>query len=957
MVYQGDFCLDTPVAIVGMSCMLPNASQLDVLWEHLLQGVDGFGEVPASRWDWRRYYSPDRGATDKTYCKVGAFFDGYVFPWRTYKLPPRVVEHLNPMHLVLIEATAQALADAGFPRRPDEPDRTGYLLGCLGMGITPDYGLRVRLDSYLENLVQAPAWRALPPATATQILGDGRAAIESHLAPIFEDDMLGGISSIAVGRAMAILGLRGPHYVVDAGYASSLAALGSAAQLLADGTCDQVLVGGASPYLQPLELIAFSRLGALAEREILPLDARAQGTIFGEGAGVLVLKRLEDAQRDGHRIYAVIRGVGSASNGTKQALFAPDAEAEALAFQRALTQAAWTPDDVQLVECHATGTPLGDAVEVDAIARVFGQRSRRLPPLHLGAIKELVGHLQAGAGMVGMIKTALALHHGVIPPQHRFREPQPEMQLRDRGLDVVRQPVRWQEQTAGAPARALVNSFGFGGINFAACVEAHRPGPASAQPRSHAPRRVETRSEPVAIIGMGGVFPGAADVATFWRNNVAGFDAIREVPRDRFDIDRYCDPSGNTRERSYTRLGAFVDLQPDARLARIPPRALPWLDGTQVLTLAASAEALADAGYPERPWSRDDTAVFIADMPQRQREWESSLRVSSPEYRAALEPVFERQGVAPALRDQILDAAEESFKAGFLPMTEDSIIGYLGGIIPGRVSKRYDFRGPNMVVEAACASSLHTLATAVRGLQQGQFAVALAGGVCTNITPEIFAMVCAFNGVSRSGISPFDARADGFLVGEGAGVVVLKRLRDAVRDGDRIRAVIRGIGESTDGHGRNVYAPNPAGQALAVQRAIEVAGVRPGDIDYIECHGTGTAVGDVSEVDAYARVYGRHGRPKPIALSSVKSMIGHLNAAAGVAGLIRAVCALEHCVIPPTLRFETPNPNVAFDAGPFEVATRAMPWPKVSGRSRRAAVSGFGLGGANAHVIIEDTAV
>jgi acyl transferase domain-containing protein len=217
-------------------------------------------------------------------------------------------------------------------------------------------------------------------------------------------------------------------------------------------------------------------------------------------------------------------------------------------------------------------------------------------------------------------------------------------------------------------------------------------------------------------------------------------------------------------------------------------------------------------------------------------------------------------------------------------------------------------------------------------------------------------MVCAFNGVSRSGISPFDARADGFLVGEGAGVVVLKRLRDAVRDGDRIRAVIRGIGESTDGQGRNVYAPNPAGQALAVQRAIEAAGVRPGDIDYIECHGTGTAVGDVSEVDAYARVYGRHGRPRPIALSSVKSMIGHLNAAAGVAGLIRAVCALEHGVIPPTLRFETPNPNVAFDAGPFEVVTRAMPWPRASGRARRAAVSGFGLGGANAHVIIEETA-
>jgi acyl transferase domain-containing protein len=549
--------------------------------------------------------------------------------------------------------------------------------------------------------------------------------------------------------------------------------------------------------------------------------------------------------------------------------------------------------------------------------------------------------------MASLIKMALALREGTFPPQHAFASAAPEMELQAGALRVQTAAAPWAPRACGEVRRALVNSIGFGGVNYALCLESAEPAGA---PAVHTPPRGRPAREPVAVIGMGGVFPGAADVPSFWRNNVEGADAVREVPAARFDIGRYLDPDRNDRARSYTRLCTVVDdVTAPLGLLQVPPRSAEQIDPTQVLALRAVAEALADSGVMERGLDRDHTAVIMADMPQRKREMEAVLRLGAVEYRAALE---EAGAGVPAAA---LDEAEARFKAGFLPVTEDTLVGYLGGIISGRVARRFGLRGPNLGVESACASSLHALSLACQGLQQGRFSVAIAGGVCCNTSPEVFSIACSFNGLSARGISPFDAGADGFIGGEGAGAVVLKRLRDARADGDRVLGIVRGIGASSDGASRSVFAPDAAGQALAVRRALEDARLAPRDVDWVECHGTGTYTGDASEVTAYAQSYGGHGRPSPMLLSSVKSMIGHLNAAAGMAALVRVLCALQDRRIPPTLHFGSPNPDAPFAAGPFEVATRTLPWPAEPGRPRRAGISSFGLGGSNVHVILEES--
>lgn len=932
-----------PVAITGIGCVYPKASNPAAYWRNLLDGGHAFAEVPRDRWDIERYYDPRPGTADRTYSRLGAFLDNVLFDWKKYRMPPRLVSQLNPMHLALFDAVEQALTDAG-PVPAQLSALTGVVIGSLGMGIAPDHALRVRTRDYLDYLSATPAVQALAPRAREEMLRVATAAIETRLAPPAEDTVLGGVTSIAVGRVMNYFGLRGPHYAVDAGYGSSLAAVDAAVRCLVDGTCDRVVVAGTSSRLHPVDLLTFSQLRALSAQHLLPFDTRADGTLFGEGVGVLVLERDEDATARGRVPHAVLRGVGAASNGGGPALFAPSKDAEVLAMRRALDDAGLEPEDVQFVECHATGTPLGDQTEVAAVREVFGGLSRGA--VGLGSVKEQIGHLQAGAGMAGLIKVTLALRHGVLPPQHHFRSAAPDLMLHDGPLEVQVRAAPWRERARGRRPRACVNSFGFGGVNYSACLEAAEP---PRTPAAVVSRRRPVAREPIAIIGMGGVFPGAPDVATFWRNNVEGVDTVREVPASRFAIERYLDPSRGDRTRSYTRFCTAVDdLRAPPALLQTPPASVAQLDPTQVLALRASAEALAHSGVLERGLDREQTAVIIADMPQRKREMEAVLRIGAVEYRAAVEKVLGDLPVAA------LDEAEARFKADFLPITEDTLVGYLGGVISGRVARRFGLRGANMAVESACASSLYALTLACQGLQQHRFSVAVAGGVCCNTSPEVFAIACAFNGLSASKIAPFDAAADGFIGGEGAGAVVLKRLADARRDGDRVLGVVRGIGTSSDGAARSVFAPDATGQALAVRRALDDAQIAPNCVDYIECHGTGTYAGDVSEVSAYAQVYGGHGRVRPIALSSVKSMVGHLNAAAGIASVVRVLCALGARQLPPTLHFRTPNPDAPFTAGPFEVVDRTIPWPETPGRPRRAGVSSFGLGGSNVHVILEE---
>ncbi|GAB3888594.1 hypothetical protein GCM10029964_056540 [Kibdelosporangium lantanae] len=336
-----------------------------------------------------------------------------------------------------------------------------------------------------------------------------------------------------------------------------------------------------------------------------------------------------------------------------------------------------------------------------------------------------------------------------------------------------------------------------------------------------------------------------------------------------------------------------------------------------------------------------------------ERHYQTALRINFPEFVRELERSATFAGLAKKTRAAIVEETRHGMASVLPAITEDTMPGELSNILAGRVANLFDLRGPSYVTDAACASGLAAMAAAVEGLVNHEYDYVLTGGIDRNMGVAAFVKFCKIGALSATGTRPYGEGADGFVMGEGGTLFLLKRLADAERDGDRVYAVLLGMGGSSDGRGKGITAPNPVGQRLAVRRAWELAGVDPLTCSLIEGHGTSTAVGDVAEVAALADVFA--GAPAgSIPLGSVKSNIGHLKAAAGTAGVFKAVMALHHKVLPATLHAEHPNPDIDFGHSPFRVNTEQRPWDTPAPGVRRAGVSAFGFGGTNFHAVLEE---
>jgi len=449
----------------------------------------------------------------------------------------------------------------------------------------------------------------------------------------------------------------------------------------------------------------------------------------------------------------------------------------------------------------------------------------------------------------------------------------------------------------------------------------------------------------VAIIGMACVFPKAPDLATFWRNIEAGVDAITEVPANRWD-PVYYDPSSAAPDRVYARRGGFIDdfANFDAGKFGIMPAAAKATEPEQLLALQVAADALADAGYAERAFARAKTSVVVGRGHYFGPRMVRMLDVT----RGSQQLVESLRKLLPDLPEAQVAEIKKDFQARCGTYNADAAIGLVPNLLASRVANRLDLGGSAYTIDAACASTLLAVDLAVGELRDGKADVALAGGVhlCHDVAFwSVFSQLGALS--RRQEIRPFDRNADGLLIGEGIGMFVLKRLADARRDDDRIYAVIRGTGTSSDGRDTGLMAPGVEGQVLALTRAWGDAQLDPSTVGLVEAHGTATTAGDTAELTTLARIFGAANGDR-VPLGSVKSMIGHTMPAAGAAGLIKAALAVHHGVLPPTLHCDDPHPLL--ERTRFRPLAAAQPW---HADLRRAAVNAFGFGGINAHVIVD----
>lgn len=476
--------------------------------------------------------------------------------------------------------------------------------------------------------------------------------------------------------------------------------------------------------------------------------------------------------------------------------------------------------------------------------------------------------------------------------------------------------------------------------------------------------------EPIAIVGMSCLFPMAPGLASFFGNVLAGRDCLREPDEQEWATINYRNPLGSDFKKIYCLRGGFVSELADFDPLKygVMPRAVKGADPDQFLALRVAVEAMLDAGYSNLPTNIEKGEVILG-------------RTSAPG-QGSMNMIQHGQTVDQMLNlvltlhpeishDDIRHLAE-LLHGSIAPANSDTVPGVMPNLLAGRIAQRLGFKGRNMLCDAACASSLIAVETAVRDLRTGACDVALAGGIHINSFACFYQMFCALTALSASQqIRPFDQSADGTILGEGIGAVVLKRYSEAIENGDRIYALIRGVGSSSDGHGTSLLAPSHEGESLAIRRAFEDAAVSPKTVGLLEAHGTGTPAGDAAELLAVKEVYGTDDAQSGwLSLGSVKSNIGHTQAASGMAGLIKAALSLYHRVLPPTLNVSQESKSVEWDKHPCRISVQTRPWihPKVhpsveqhedaglktTVEPRRAGVSAFGFGGVNAHVILEE---
>ena len=924
----------SPIAVVGMAGIFPGAPDLPTYWRNIVSKFDANREVSPERWvaDAERMVNRTP-APDKAFHRRGCFVDPLAFDPTGFDLAPDLLQDLDPMVHLVLSVGRTAVSDP-MPIRFNRK-RTGVVLASIALPTDAASTLSRNLIRSLieQQLFGSTTYR--PPSEAQQLASRVTALPATMLA--------------------RCLRLGGGAFTLDAACASSLYAVKLACDELTTRRADAMLAGGVSRPDCLYTQVGFSQLRALsASGRCAPFDRSADGLVVGEGAGILVLKRLEDALAANDRIYGLIRGIGL-SNDMQGNLLAPDSEGQLRAMRNAYGSVGWSPDTVDLIECHGAGTPVGDATELASLCTLWESVDGPTGRCAIGSVKSMIGHLLTAAGAAGMIKTLLALDEKILPPSLNFNHPPDDSPLVGSPFRVQMSAEPWPDRTDGCPRRAAVSAFGFGGINAHALLEEWSPRrPAAARNRLITLTGLDERrressaagpetAEPVAVVGMSVSFGPITSLREFQKTVFNGCSIVADRPPDRW---KGCE---DMLERSGVRLprkGGFMRHLPiGISEFRFPPKEIPDILPQHLLMLKVAASAMADAGLTEKS-ERPRMGVVIG------LDFDYEATNFHPRWSLFDHVRQWRVRYFPELDDETVEAwctVLQEITAP--PLTASRTLGALGGVVASRVAREFRCGGPGFSVSAEAASGNRALEIGVRLLQQQEADAVLVGAV--DLAADIRQILAGSNAgeFSPNGvIRPFDRSADGTLPGEGAAAVVLKRLDQAVTDKDRIYAVVTGIGNAGDRPGD---AAETETYAQALRQALRDADLSASQIDFVETLGCGIPARDRSEIQAMQAVFSD--RTTSCALGATLPNLGHTGAAAGLASIVKAALCLYQEVIPPLANYRAPAEDI-LRRNIFHVPTAPQYWLRDRGAGPRRACVGLATGGGNSCAVVLEEA-
>ncbi len=935
---SADGQINDDIAVVGMGCVFPDAHDTDTFWQNILDKKYSIGKVPDSRWEKSLYYDPDPKAEDKSYTQIAGLVNDFQFDNERFGYTPAKASKLSRSQQMLLHAAYQAVENANLLTDDNRiaakvRNRAAVIVAtCLGNEMASDLHFKYFFPEVKDYLRNTPEFNVLSEPEQNKIIDQLR--IKMSQGSIYEP-VHGVTLNMEAARIAHHLGTFGTNYVVDAACATALSAIECGIHELLSGTHDMVIAGGINTNLTPESFVGFCKMGTLSATGSFPFDERADGFVLGEGAGVLVLKRLKDAIREKDSILGVIKGIASSSDGKGKGIAAPDKEGQILAFQRCheKIKSEFSPGMVQFIEAHGTGTRVGDAVEMDTLRQVYDQGAS----IGVSTIKSQIGHLLGAAGMAGMIKTLLALNHKTLPPNGTFEKISPKIDMADSSLFVLGNSKPW-DAPANGPRMAAVSAYGFGGINYHSVVSEFNEAATTLSRRIFTDLDHDPNDDRIVFSGIGVVLPKARNKDAFWEAMVSGQKAYHAMPAERLANACYAEEDEKSGFRLPMMNNGIVDnFMLDPKTFKIPPSAMTYMDRAQLFGLDAAGQALEQAGLKDKLTTGNKIGVILGTI-SGTRNVESIIRTRIPLLQRMIQSIPEvEENTLSAIAGHVGDLLGKRYPA----MTGDSIPGMLSNIVSARISKHYNIQGTNFVVDASCASATMALDMAVKNLRAGDLDAVVTGGVDTNLYPGVLLAFKRLGILAETEPSLFDNDANGYVMGEGAACLVVTTYKYAKQNNMPILGELKCLNTAASAP-EHLLSPSENKYEKVISNDTGAFKTRKPDLAYLDVFGVSNPFLDLVEKQAIEKSLNH-----PVAYGNVKTEFGYFKAANPAVVMTRLLMMSDKGVLLPTHGYRPHSTLIEKDSllHPVKEIT-----PLADGALLGADVNG--IGGNHAHVII-----
>ena len=912
------------IAVIGLSCLFPEANTPAEYWQNLLQGKNSCTSATETILEAEpsRFYANKKGVADKYYCARGGYIHDFRLDADGFLLPAERIEKLGESFQWTIHVAREALRDSGYYENSKILKQCGVVLGNLSFPTKASNHLLLSLyqealNPLLKNLLDR-----------TDFCLDSFAD-QKNYAP--ENANISGLPASIVAQA---LGLSAHFLALDAACASSLYALALACHYLQSGKTDLMLSGAVSaadPFFVNMGFSIFHAYPKHPETSN-PLDNNSGGLFASQGAGMFVLKRLDDANRDGDKIHAVISGIGLSNDGRGQFVLSPNSKGQVLAYERAYDSSNISSDEIDYIECHATGTPLGDKVELDSMELFFAdpdtQVGKKTKPL-IGSSKSNLGHMLTAAGMGGMTKVILALQNGIIPATVGVED---VMTSKNNGVSadqIVRKNTDWPHK--GLKKSAAVSAFGFGGTNAHVVFEAANTGKNSRKSKKQK-KTIQKRQTLVAIVGMDAIFGGCNGLHDFYQTIYDNKQHFRKLPPERWKgLEKHP-------ELSKVGEGAWLEsFEMDFLRFKLQPNPKEHLIPQQLLALEVTDRTIKKTTLREG----QNVAVLVA--------METELEIHRFRGRVNLATQIE-----DSLKKSGISLSNEEQKQ-LIALSRDSLLeevpinrftSFIGNIMATRISSLWDFSGPAMTISSGENSVFRALEIAQMLLTEENVEAVVINAVDLAGSPEKVLLHQRNSPLnSAKATLSFGRDVNGWMIGEGAGTVVLKSMKNAKNDGEQIFATLDAVSFA---NGISADSVEDAGR-----KALELAKIKPQEVGLMEVFASGNELEDKAEMSGLTSLYS--GKNISCAIGGIKANLGHTFAASGMASLIKAALCLHHRFIPGVPQWTSPKTEL-LSTNEFYVPVESRPWLIQPGiLKRHAAVSGIGQDNVCSHLILSES--